>query len=135
MTLCHGTFKLLTSYTSIKFCVFISGLDWSVNWFWWITLVIYVHVLLCSFLFIYVQYNLVHLRKLLGKIFFFNYSLSKVFGVFFGFFLMPLLLFWRNKVYIQLLKKKLQMKSLCQMSWFSMFWNSEYFVGKKKREL
>lgn len=79
MTLCHGTLKLLTSYKSIKFCVFISGLDWSVNCFWWITLVIYVHVLLCSFLFIYVQYNLVHLKKLLGKIFFFNYSFSEVF--------------------------------------------------------
>lgn len=79
MTLCHGTLKLLTSYKSIKFCVFISGLDWSVNCFWWITLVIYVHVLLCSFLFIYVQYNLAHLKKLLGKIFFFNYSFSEVF--------------------------------------------------------
>lgn len=101
MTLCHGTLKLLTSYKSIKFCVFISGLDWSVNCFWWITLVIYVHVLLCSFLFIYVQYNLVHLKKLLGKIFFFNYSFSEVF-----FFQMPLLLFWKQSVYSAVKKKK-----------------------------
>lgn len=129
MTLCHGTLKLLTSYKSIKFCVFISGLDWSVNCFWWITLVIYVHVLLCSFLFIYVQYNLVHLKKLLGKIFFFNYSFSEVF------FFKCLYCCSENKkcIFRCLKKKKPQMKKFCQMSWFSVSWNSKYFVEKKKR--
>lgn len=102
MTLCHGTFKLLTSYNSIKFCVFIFWIRLKCQLFLmnYTSNICSCSSLLLSFLFIYVQYNLVHLKKLSGKFFFFNYSFSKVF-----FFQMPLTLFSRNKIYVQLFKK------------------------------